>query len=230
MFVILFALFASVAAEGFRFRFRGLDNTYAYMPQTILLLRESIACRADVSYENVLLESINGPGGLVVYSPDSSENTYKTPYGINCLALNHMHWDTEETVDKDLLGELSIEPIYEYQFFVPVTEVSRINYMNFLSGAVNEKYASILAADPHSFYDGQPYPVPNHQPVPAEEQHLFQLIVVILFVECALIAGLRYIINYVRNRNVRYTELSQIIVEPIRIFTPPKKRSFASAV
>lgn len=224
----------SASAEQYRFRFRGLDPNYAYQPYAILLLRETIACRSGVSYEQVLLESVTGPDGYISFTPDSSENRMKVHAPVQCAIINNIHWDTGEIADPVNVMELMKEPIYEYQLFVPVDNLSRINYMNFLSGAVNEKYADVLATNPHSFYDGQPYPVSNHrpQPVPAEEQHLFQLIVLILFVECAVIAVLRYIINCLRGRSVRYTELSQVVVEPVMVAVQPikgRQRSSSSA-
>jgi hypothetical protein len=222
----------NTSAEVYRFRFRGIDPNYAFQPYTILLLRESIACRAGISYDMVVLEGINGPEGYRSFTADSTENRFVTPVPIQCAVINNMHWDSRETADPLHVMELMKEPIYEYQLFVPVDNVKRINYMNFLSGAVNEKYADVLAANPHSFYDGQPYPVSNHRPpvVPDEEQHLFSLIVWILFVECALVAGLRYIIRCVRGRGQPYVELSQVVVEPVIVFgQPTKRRSSASA-
>lgn len=231
--VTIFMLFlATAAAEQFRFRFRGLDPNYAYQPYAILLLRESIACRAGVTYDKVVLEGINGPDGYRSFTPDSSENTIEILVPVQCSIINNMHWDSNVDADPLHVMELMKEPIYEYQLFVPADNISRINYMNFLSGAVNEKYADVLAANPHSFYDGQPYPVSNHRPaaVTAEEQHLFSLIVWILFVECALVASLRYLINCVRNRPQPYAELSQIVVDPVIVFgQPTKRRSSASA-
>ena len=223
-----------VAAEQYRFRFRGLDPNYAYQPYSILLLRESIACRAGVTYDKVVLEGINGPDGYRSFTADSSENSIKSFTPVQCGIINNMHWDTGETADPVDVMELMKEPIYEYQLFVPADNVSRINYMNFLSGAVNEKYADVLAAAPQNFYDGQPYPVSNHRPSPvaiaAEEEHLFSLIVWILFVECAVVASLRYLINCVRNRPQPYAELSQIVVDPVIVFGQPiKRRSSASA-
>ncbi len=215
--LLTYSVFAS--ADQYRFRFRGIDPNYAFQPYTILLLREAVACRAGVSYDKVLLESVNGPDGYRSFTPDSSENRFEVPAPVQCVVINNMHWDTRETFDPANILKLMKEPIYEYQLFVPVENVGRINYMNFLSGAVNEKYADVLAAAPHNFYDGQPYPVSNHRPtattVSAEEQHLFSLIVWILFVECALIASLRYIINCVRNREQPYAELNQIVVDPV---------------
>ncbi len=232
-FIILFLTLMKADAEVYRFRFRGLDPNYAYQPYAILLLRESIACRAGVSYDKVILEGINGPDGYRPITPDGSENIIKVFTPVQCGIINNMHWDTGEDADPVNVMELMKEPIYEYQLFVPAENISRINYMNFLSGAVNEKYADVLAANPHSFYDGQPYPVSNHRPsvvVTDEEQHLFSLIVWILFVECALVAGLRYIINCVRSRSRPYVELSQVVVDPVIVFgQPTKRRSSASA-
>jgi hypothetical protein len=231
---ILLLTVMNASAEVYRFRFRGIDPIYAYQPYAILLLRESVACRAGVSYEKVLLEGINGPDGYKTFTPDSSENRMKVHAPVQCAIINNIHWDTGEVADPVNVMELMTEPIYEYQLFVPVDNLNRINYMNFLSGAVNEKYADVLGANPHSFYDGQPYPVSNHkpEPVPAEQQHLFQLIVLILFVECAVIAGLRYIINCLRGRGQPYIELSQIVVEPVIVAVQPikgRQRSSSSA-
>ncbi len=232
--IITLLTLISASAEVYRFRFRGIDPHYAYQPYTILLLRESIGCRAGVSYEKVILEGINGPDGYRSFTADSSENSVSLFPRSHCSVINNMHWDTGESADPVNVMELMKEPIYEYQLFVPADNISRINYMNFLSGAVNEKYADVLAAAPHNFYDGQPYPVSNHRPsaalVSAEEQHLFSLIVWILFVECAVVASLRYVINCCRNRRQPYVELSQVVVDPVIVFgQPTKRRSSASA-
>lgn len=232
--IILLLTVMNASAEVYRFRFRGIDTNYAYQPYAILLLRESIACRAGVSYEKVILEGINGPDGYHSFTADSSENSVSLFPRSHCSIINNIHWDIGETADPVNVMELMKEPIYEYQLFVPVENISRINYMNFLSGAVDEKYADVLAAAPHNFYDGQPYPVSNHKPIPvaAEEQHLFSLIVWILFVECALVASLRYLINCVRNRQQPYIELSQVVVDPVIVLGQPtkmKRRSSSSA-
>jgi hypothetical protein len=222
--LILLLIIANASAEIYRFRFRGLDHNYAYQPYAILLLRESIACRAGVSYDKVLLEGITGPDGHISFTSDSSENRIKSHVPVQCAIINNMHWDTSETADPVNVMELTKEPIYEYQLFVPAENVSRINYMNFLSGAVNEKYADVLAVHPHSFYDGQPYPVSNHRPViPAvDERSNISLIFMIVIVEMTVILGLRYIINCFKKKS--YMELSQVVVEPVIINTGNKRR------
>ncbi len=230
----MFSLFAllltlmNASAEVYRFRFRGLDPNYAFQPYSILLLRESIACRAGVSYDKVVLEGINGPDGYRSFTADSSENSFVMPAPVQCSIINNVHWDTGEDADPINVMELMKEPVYEYQLFVPVENVSRINYMNFLSGAVNEKYADVLAANPHSFYDGQPYPVSNHRPKvvkDAEDISLFAHIVMILIAEVIVIMGVQYIISCLRRRQVQYVELSQIVVDPVKIIVPQQRRS-----
>lgn len=222
--LIILLTVVSVAAEQYRFRFRGLDPIYAYQPYAILLLRESVACRAGLSYDKVLLESINGPDGHITFTPDSSENRIKVHIPVQCSVINNMHWDIGESVDPANVMELTKEPIYEYQLFVPADNVSRINYMNFLSGAVNEKYADVLATNPHSFYDGQPYPVSNHRPsTPVGDKRCnISLIFMIVVVEMTVIHGLKYIINSFKKR--QYMELSQVVVEPVIVSTGNKRR------
>ena len=68
--IILLLTVMNASAEVYRFRFRGIDPNYAYQPYAILLLRESIACRAGVSYDKVILEGINGPDGYHSFTAD----------------------------------------------------------------------------------------------------------------------------------------------------------------
>ena len=104
-----------VAAEQYRFRFRGLDPHYAYQPYAILLLRESIACRAGVTYDKVVLEGINGPDGYRTFTADSSENSIALFPRSHCSIINNMHWDTTDTADPVNVMELMKEPIPEIQ-------------------------------------------------------------------------------------------------------------------